>query len=106
MADGGWRSTEGKAASGNSEHPRDSAEPKGKTNVWPREGNRSEAEHKLEHETRWKLGECPATEDVADRIVRLPFYTSMTEEEQGRVIDEVKKLTPVEYGSHSTGRES
>jgi len=29
---------------GNAEHPRDSAEPKGKTNVWPREGNRSEAE--------------------------------------------------------------
>jgi dTDP-4-amino-4,6-dideoxygalactose transaminase len=37
--------------------------------------------------------ECPVTEVVADRIVRLPFYTSMTEEEQGRVIDEVKKLT-------------
>jgi dTDP-4-amino-4,6-dideoxygalactose transaminase len=34
--------------------------------------------------------ECPVTEDVADRIVRLPFYTSMTEEEQGRVIEEVK----------------
>ena len=26
------------------EHPRDSAEPKGETNVWPREGNRSVAE--------------------------------------------------------------
>jgi dTDP-4-amino-4,6-dideoxygalactose transaminase len=35
---------------------------------------------------RWKLGDCPVTEDVSDRIVRLPFYTSMTEEEQGRVI--------------------
>ena len=29
------------------------------------------------------------TEDVSDRIVRLPFYTSMTEEEQGRVIQTV-----------------
>ena len=37
--------------------------------------------------------ECPVTEDVADRIVRLPFYTSMTAEEQGRVVEEVKKLT-------------
>lgn len=42
----------GKAESGNAEklklgkaeHPRDSAEPKGETNVWPREGTRSEAE--------------------------------------------------------------
>jgi lysophospholipase L1-like esterase len=32
------------------EHPRDSAEPKGETNVWPREGNRSEAEQKLKSE--------------------------------------------------------
>ena len=32
---------------------------------------------------------CPVTEDVSDRIVRLPFYTSMTEEEQGRVIQAV-----------------
>jgi dTDP-4-amino-4,6-dideoxygalactose transaminase len=38
---------------------------------------------------RWKLVECPVTEDVSDRIVRLPFYTSMTEEEQGRVIQAV-----------------
>jgi hypothetical protein len=28
----------------NAEHPRDSAEPKGETNVWPRERNRSVAE--------------------------------------------------------------
>jgi hypothetical protein len=39
MACGRGRRTDEKA-----EHPRDSAEPKGKTNVWPREGNRSEAE--------------------------------------------------------------
>ena len=34
--------------------------------------------------------ECPVTEDVSDRIVRLPFFTSITEEEQQRVIGEVK----------------
>lgn len=33
------------------EHPRDSAEPKGKTNVGPKEGNRSEAEQKLKAES-------------------------------------------------------
>jgi dTDP-4-amino-4,6-dideoxygalactose transaminase len=38
---------------------------------------------------RWQLGNCPVTEDVSDRIVRLPFYTSMTEVEQGRVIQTV-----------------
>jgi len=36
----------------------------------------------------WRMTECPVTEDVSDRIVRLPFYTSMTEEEQGRVLEE------------------
>jgi dTDP-4-amino-4,6-dideoxygalactose transaminase len=40
----------------------------------------------------WLRTDCPVTEDVSDRIVRLPFYTSMTEEEQGRVLEEVKKL--------------
>ena len=37
----------------------------------------------------WLRTDCPVTEDVSDRIVRLPFYTSMSEEEQGRVIREV-----------------
>ena len=37
----------------------------------------------------WLLAECPVTVDVSDRIVRLPFYTSMAEEEQGRVIQSV-----------------
>jgi dTDP-4-amino-4,6-dideoxygalactose transaminase len=45
----------------------------------------AQAQQEIE-DRRWKLGECPVTEDVADRIVRLPFYTSMSEEEQGRVI--------------------
>ena len=40
---------------------------------------------------RWggKPGDCPVTEDVSDRLVRLPFYNSMTEEEQGTVIEAV-----------------
>jgi dTDP-4-amino-4,6-dideoxygalactose transaminase len=33
-----------------------------------------------------KAGECPVTEDLSDRLVRLPFYTGMTDEEQQRVL--------------------
>jgi dTDP-4-amino-4,6-dideoxygalactose transaminase len=33
-----------------------------------------------------KPGECPVTEDLSDRLVRLPFYTGMTDEEQERVL--------------------
>ena len=50
--------TSQKPKRGKVEHPRDSAEPKGETNVWPREGNRSGAEQignwKLEI-GNWKL---------------------------------------------------
>jgi dTDP-4-amino-4,6-dideoxygalactose transaminase len=51
----------------------------------------AQAQQEIE-DRRWKLAECPVTEDVSDRIVRLPFYTSMTEGEQGRVVEEIKKL--------------
>jgi dTDP-4-amino-4,6-dideoxygalactose transaminase len=37
----------------------------------------------------WRRTDCPVTEDVSDRLVRLPFYTSMSEDEQNRVIDAV-----------------
>ena len=33
-----------------------------------------------------KAGDCPVTEDVSERLLRLPFYTDMTEEEQEIVI--------------------
>lgn len=53
--------------------------------------NRSEfalrAASKEMGERRWNIGECPVTEDVSERLVRLPFYTSMTPEEQQRVIE-------------------
>jgi dTDP-4-amino-4,6-dideoxygalactose transaminase len=32
-------------------------------------------------------GDCPVTEDVSDRLVRLPFYNDMTESEQGQVVE-------------------
>ncbi|MCU0466625.1 MAG: DegT/DnrJ/EryC1/StrS family aminotransferase, partial [Anaerolineae bacterium] len=31
-------------------------------------------------------GDCPVTEDVSDRLVRLPFYNDMTEDEQMAVL--------------------
>jgi dTDP-4-amino-4,6-dideoxygalactose transaminase len=36
--------------------------------------------------------DCPVTEDTADKIVRLPFYTSMTRKDQIKVIEEIKKI--------------
>lgn len=47
--------------------------------------------HLSEYARRWggRPGDCPVTEDISDRLVRLPFYTSMTEEDQKRVIDAV-----------------
>ena len=31
-------------------------------------------------------GDCPVTEDVSDRLVRLPFFNNMTEAEQARIV--------------------
>lgn len=36
-----------------------------------------------------KPGDCPVTEDISDRLLRLPFYNGMTEEEQETVISAV-----------------
>lgn len=37
-------------------------------------------------------GLCPVTEDISQRLLRLPFYNSMTEAEQADVIGEVRKF--------------
>ena len=34
-------------------------------------------------------GQCPVTEEVSDRLLRLPFYKDLTEEDQMRVIGAV-----------------
>lgn len=33
-----------------------------------------------------KAGDCPVTEDVSDRLLRLPFYNELTEADQARVV--------------------
>jgi dTDP-4-amino-4,6-dideoxygalactose transaminase len=40
----------------------------------------------------WRTTECPITQDASDRLVRLPFYTSMSEEEQDTVLENVLAL--------------
>jgi dTDP-4-amino-4,6-dideoxygalactose transaminase len=33
-----------------------------------------------------KEGDCPVTEDVSDRLLRLPFYNDLTEADQARIV--------------------
>jgi dTDP-4-amino-4,6-dideoxygalactose transaminase len=37
-----------------------------------------------------KDGDCPVTENVSDRLLRLPFYTGLTEGDQARVVSSIK----------------
>jgi dTDP-4-amino-4,6-dideoxygalactose transaminase len=37
-------------------------------------------------------GQCPVTEDVADRLLRLPFYTGLAESEQDEVIEAIREF--------------
>ncbi len=39
-----------------------------------------------------KTGDCPVTEAVSDRLLRLPFYNDLTEEEQARVVAAMKEF--------------
>ncbi|MEY4637198.1 MAG: hypothetical protein RJA55_2996 [Acidobacteriota bacterium] len=39
-------------------------------------------------------GDCPVTESASDRLIRLPFFTDMTDIEIERVIDAVAQFTP------------
>lgn len=39
-------------------------------------------------------GDCPVTEDISDRLIRLPFYNDMTETEQATVVDAIQTFDP------------
>jgi dTDP-4-amino-4,6-dideoxygalactose transaminase len=39
-----------------------------------------------------KPGDCPVTEDVSDRLLRLPFYNDLSESDQARVVEAVTKF--------------
>ena len=40
-----------------------------------------------------KEGDCPVTEKVSDQLLRLPFYTNMTDEDQKSVIEALKEFS-------------
>lgn len=40
-----------------------------------------------------KVGDCPVTERISDQLLRIPFYTNMTDEDQGYVIESLKKFS-------------
>ena len=35
-------------------------------------------------------GQCPVTESVSDRLLRLPFFFDMTEQDQDRVVEAIR----------------
>jgi len=39
-----------------------------------------------------KLGDCPVTEDISDRLVRLPFYNDLTHEDQDQIIEAIQEV--------------
>jgi len=39
-----------------------------------------------------KSGDCPVTEQVSDRLIRLPFYNDLTEADQARVVSGLKEF--------------
>jgi len=48
--------------------------------------------HLSEYGSRFggRAGDCPVTEDLSDRLLRLPFFNSMTDALQSEVIAAVK----------------
>jgi dTDP-4-amino-4,6-dideoxygalactose transaminase len=39
-----------------------------------------------------RKGDCPVTEDISDRLVRLPFYNDLSEADQARVVEAIKSF--------------
>lgn len=52
--------------------------------------------HLSPYARRWggQPGDCPVTEDISNRLVRLPLFNDMTVDEQSRVIEAVLQFTP------------
>jgi len=40
-----------------------------------------------------EAGQCPVAEDISDRLLRLPFYTDLTQSDQQRVVSALKDFT-------------
>jgi dTDP-4-amino-4,6-dideoxygalactose transaminase len=39
-----------------------------------------------------KPGDCPVTEDISDRLLRLPFYNGLTQADQARVVEAIQQF--------------
>jgi dTDP-4-amino-4,6-dideoxygalactose transaminase len=39
-----------------------------------------------------RVGDCPVTEDISDRLLRLPFYNSLADADQGRVAGAIQNF--------------
>ena len=52
--------------------------------------------HLSEYGRRWggKDGDCPVAEDVSARLLRLPFFFSLTDTEQAAIIDSICSFVP------------
>jgi dTDP-4-amino-4,6-dideoxygalactose transaminase len=46
----------------------------------------------------YQAGDLPVTERVSDQLVRLPFYTSLSEADQQDVIEAVLRFEPRAHG--------
>ena len=44
-------------------------------------------------------GDCPVTESFSDRLLRLPFYNDLTEEDQARVVNAVTAIRDVQISA-------
>jgi dTDP-4-amino-4,6-dideoxygalactose transaminase len=42
-----------------------------------------------------KPGDCPVTENISDRLVRLPFYNELTESQQVEILERMNELPPL-----------
>lgn len=43
-------------------------------------------------------GDCPVTEDISNRLLRLPFYNDLSGEDQSKVVDAILEFEPVQVG--------
>ena len=41
----------------------------------------------------YKVGDCPVTESVSDRLLRLPFYNELTPDDQAQVTEAIQELS-------------
>jgi dTDP-4-amino-4,6-dideoxygalactose transaminase len=51
-------------------------------------------------------GQCPVTEDLSDRLLRLPFFTAMTRTEQDRVVSAIRGFYQASAGDPANRRRS